>query len=159
MKIRYFRLAFFLVCGVLLSLLAACGPTVDNQSSVNSTNSVSKTFQAAISPIPSVPTYRCGSWAAPNNPSSNATVTIYARLMNNKLAPVSGASANAVVHFQSGDASLGQAQSDSGGYVSFTLPLQGQQPSKIPATVSVTFTSIPGSKETVNCSQAFFTPQ
>ena len=68
------------------------------------------------------------------------------------------ATASAVVHFQGNDQTLDQhPTSDNGGYVSFTLSLQGQQPVKVPATVVVTFTNFPGG--TLHCSQAFFTPQ
>jgi hypothetical protein len=50
-----------------------------------------------------------------------------------------------------------QPTSDSGGYVSFLLPLQGRQPVKTPAIVSVTFSNVPGYSGKVQCS-AFFTP-
>ncbi len=71
---------------------------------------------------------------------------------------MSGATASAVVHFQGYDQGFDQRPtSDNGGYVSFTLSLQGRQPAKIPATVDVTFTNFPGG--TLRCSQAFFTPR
>jgi len=40
--------------------------------------------------------------------------------------------------------------------VVFTLPLQGRQPKGVPATIAVTFT-LGGT--TVQCADAFFTPQ
>jgi hypothetical protein len=73
------------------------------------------------------------------------------------LKPVSGATASAVVHFQNFDQQLGQETSDNGGYVTFTLSLQGHQPVNVPATVDVTVTNLPGGK-TVHCTPAFFTP-
>ena len=138
-------------------LLISCGgPTVE-QAIPQQTVTVSPKFQSQLSPIPTPPTYRCGAWASNNAPGPNDTITIYARLTRN-LAPVSGATASAVVHFQGNDQPLGQhPTSDNGGYVSFTLSLQGQQPVKIPATVDVTFSNFPGG--TLRCSRAFFTPQ
>ncbi len=140
----------------ILLLISCGGPTVE-QAVPQQTVTVSPKFQSQLSPIPTVPTYRCGAWASNNAPGPNDTITIYARLTQD-LAPVSGATASAVVHFQGNDQTLDQhPTSDSGGYVSFTLSLQGQQPTKIPATVEVTFTNFPGG--TLICSQAFFTPQ
>ncbi len=138
-------------------LLISCGgPTVD-QAAPQTTVTVNPNFQSQLSPIPTPATYRCGAWASNNAPGPNSTIIIYARLTKN-LDPVSGATATAVVHFQNNDLTLDQHSiSDSGGYVSFTLPLQGQQPVKIPATVDVIFTNFPGG--TLHCSQAFFTPQ
>ncbi len=87
--------------------------------------------------------------------SHKLPITIFARITKD-LAGVSGATASAVVHFQGGDQTLDQHPvSDKGGYVSFTLALQGRQPVKIPATVVVTF-GFPG--VTLNCTPAFFTP-
>ena len=141
----------------LVLLLIACGgPTVD-QTTPQQTVTVSPKFQSQLSPIPTAPTYRCGAWSSNNAPGPNDTITIYARLTQN-LTPVTGATASAVVHFQGNDQELDQhPTSDNGGYVSFTLALQGQQPVNIPATVDVTFTNFPGG--TLHCSQAFFTPQ
>jgi hypothetical protein len=86
-----------------------------------------------------------------------STIFIYARLTKD-VAGVSGATATAVVHFKNFDLTLDQQPtSDSGGYVSFPLSLQGREPYKIPATVDVTFTNFPGG--TVHCTPAFFTPQ
>lgn len=144
-----------LLCIALLLILTACGSTA-SQAAPQATVTIDQTFQSQISPIPTVPTYRCGAWSSDNAPSPSSTITIYARLTKN-IAGVPGATATAVVHFQSGDQQLDQHPvSDSGGYVSFTLPLQGNQPTKIPATVDVTFTNFPGG--TLHCTPAFFTP-
>ena len=144
-----------LLCIALLLILTACGSTA-SQAAPQATVTIDQTFQSQISPIPTVPTYRCGAWSSDNAPSPSSTITIYARLTKN-IAGVPGATATAVVHFQSGDPQLDQHPvSDSGGYVSFTLPLQGNQPTKIPATVDVTFTNFPGGP--LRCTPAFFTP-
>lgn len=140
----------------LLLLLAACGSTA-NQVEPHSTATISPSFQLQLSPIPTVPTYRCGAWASNNAPSPDTTITIYARLTKD-ITAIPGATASATVHFQNGDQALDQHPiSDSGGYVSFQLPLQGRQPSKIPATVDVSFTNLPGGG-TLQCTPAFFTP-
>src|SRR5579863_8402429 len=153
---RKYSLLLALTLPFIVLLISCGGPTVD-QATPQQTVTVSPKFQSQLSPIPTPPTYRCGAWSSNNAPGPNDTITIYARLTRN-LAAVSGATATAVVHFQNNDQTLDQhPTSDSGGYVSFTLALQGQQPVKIPATVSVTFTNFPGG--TLNCSQAFFTPQ
>ena len=155
MKRKYIVL-FALSLPFIVLLIGCGGPTVD-QAGPQQTITVSPKFQAQLSPVPSPPAYRCGAWASNNAPGPNDTITIYARLTKN-LQPVSGATAAAVVHFQNNDQTLDQhPTSDNGGFVTFTLPLQGQQPAKVPATVSVTFTNFPGG--TLNCSQAFFTPQ
>lgn len=145
----------------LLLLLAACGPSVDGSTTANSqqTVTINKGFQSQVSPIPTAPPYRCGAWSSNNAPSPNSTITIYARITKD-IVPVSGASATAIVHFKSSDQQLGsQTLSDNGGYVTFTLPLQGQQPLKVPATVEVTFTNLPGAHGPLHCTLAFFTPQ
>jgi hypothetical protein len=153
---RKYTVLFALSLPFILLLISCGGPSVD-QATPQQTVTVNPNFQSRLSPIPSPPTYNCGAWASNNAPGPNDTITIYARLTHN-LQPVSGATASAVVHFQNNDQPLDQhPTSDGGGYVSFTLSLQGQQPVKIPATVSVTFTNFPGG--TLNCSQAFFTPQ
>ena len=155
-----------LLCIALLLILTACGSTA-SQAAPQATVTIDQTFQSQISPIPTVPTYRCGAWSSDNAPSPSSTITIYARLIKNiagvpgatatAVAGVPSATATAVVHFQSGNQQLDQHPvSDSGGYVSFTLPLQGNQPTKIPATVDVTFTNFPGG--TLHCTPAFFTP-
>lgn len=141
-------------CIALLFMLAACGATPD-QVAPQETVTVSNAFQSQVSPTPTVPPYRCGAWSSDNAPGPNSTINIYARITKD-IAGVSGANASAVVHFQGGDQSLGQQQSDNGGYVMFTLGLQGRQPLRIPATVDVTFTNVPGG--TLHCTPAFFTP-
>ena len=140
----------------LVLLLGACGPTV-SQTPTQKTVTINPTFQSQLSPVPTIPTYRCGSWTSNNAPGRNSTITIYARLTKD-VAGVSGATATAVVHFQDGDVTLDQhPTSDSGGYVSFPLALQGRQPLNIPATIDITFTNFPGG--TLNCTSTFFTPQ
>ena len=144
-----------LVCLSLLALLAACGVTPTG-TNAQPTVTINPNFQSQISPIPTVPPYLCGSWASNTAPGPGSTIIIYARLVKN-MQGVSGATATAIVHFQSQDVQLDQAVSDSGGYVSFTLPLEGRQPAGVPATIGVTFTNFPGG--TLHCSSAFFTPQ
>lgn len=135
-------------------MLAACGATPDQVSS-QQTGTVSGGFQSQASPIPTIPTYLCGAWSSNNAPGPNSTIIIFARITKD-LAGVSGAIATTAVHFQSGDQTLDQhPTSDNGGYVSFSLNLQGRQPDKIPATVDVTF-GFPG--VTLKCTPAFFTP-
>lgn len=144
-----------LLCLVLLFILSACGPTTVNQQAVQATVTINPSFQEQLSPIPTAATYRCGAWASNNAPNPYSTITIYARLTKNTQG-VSGATAQAVVHFQNDDQTLAQEPtSDSGGYVSFTLSLNGQQPRLVPATVDVTFHV---SNTQVTC-QAFFTPE
>jgi hypothetical protein len=152
---RFVALKCSVLCMALLLLLAACGPTA-SPITPQATVTISNTFQSQVSPIPTVPAYRCGAWTSDNAPGASSTITIYARLTKD-IAGVNGATATAVVHFQGGDQTLDQHPvSDAGGYVSFTLPLQGRQPDKIPATVDVSFTNFPGG--TVGCTPAFFTP-
>src|SRR5947209_3200186 len=104
--------------GVLL--LTGCGSTA-SQVSIQPTATVDKSFQSQLSPVPTAPPYRCGAWSSNNAPNGYATITIYARIMKN-VAPVSGATASAVVHFKGSDQPLdAQGASDSGGYVTFTL--------------------------------------
>src|SRR6266571_7241027 len=144
-------------CIGLLLFLAACGPTA-SQIKSQQTVTIGKSFQSQASPIPTVPAYRCGAWSSNNAPGAYSTIAIYARLTTN-ITGVAGANATPVVHFKSGDQPLDQQVSDSGGYVSFPLHLQGIQPVGVPATVDVTFTNIPGSHNAVYCTPAFFTPQ
>ncbi len=156
MKYNYrFLIGIFFFCVVLLS---ACGaPAISQQAIPQITVTINPNFQSQLTPVPTPPPYRCGAWASNNAPGANSTIQIYARLTKNT-AGVKGATASAVVHYQSGDVTLdAHPVSDSGGYVVFTLQLQGQQPVNIPATVAITFTNFPGG--TVNCTQAFFTPQ
>ena len=141
-------------CASLLLMLTACGATPD-QVAPQQTVTVSSGFQSQASPIPAIPTYLCGAWSSNNAPGPNSTIVIFARITKN-LAGVPGAAAIAIVHFQGGDQTLDQhPTSDNGGYVSFTLALQGRQPNNIPATVDVIF-SFPGA--TPKCTSAFFTP-
>src|SRR5256714_9620105 len=119
----------------LLLLLAACGPSVSSQTNVQPTPTVDKSFQSQRTPIPTVPPYRCAAWSSNNAPGAFSTINIYARLTRN-IAPVSGAAATAVVHFQTFDQPLqAQTPSHGGGNVSFTLQLQGHERTQIPATV------------------------
>src|SRR5260221_9305392 len=128
---------------ILMLLLAACGTTA-TKVKPQPTVVISKSSQSQLSPIPSPATYRCGAWSSENTPGPDSTITIYARITKN-LKPVSGVTASAVAHFQNFDQPLAQTPtSDSGGYVTFTLPLQGHQPANIPAIVDVTFTHLPG---------------
>jgi len=142
-----------------LFILASCsGPSV-SQAQVQTTVTINPTFQAQVSPIPTVPPYRCGAWSSNNSPGTYSTITIYARLTKN-VAPVVGAIATATVHFEGFDLPLqADAPSDDGGYVTFTLSLEGRQPAQMPATVDVTFTSAPGLRGQLHCTPAFFTPQ
>jgi hypothetical protein len=154
MNRRIFLLAF--ACGCV-ALLAACSPTTSSSLQPVKTVTINPSFQAQLSPIPTMAPYACGSWASNNAPGPYSTITIYARLTKNSKG-VSGATATGVVHFQGGDMQLDtQPTSDSGGYVSFSLPLQGRQPRNVPATVSITFSNVPGYSGHVQCS-AFFTP-
>lgn len=147
-----------LICSSLF-LLAACGPAVASQAQTQQTVTISKSFQTQATPIPTVPPYRCAAWSSNNAPGAYSTINVYARITKD-IAPVSGANASAVVHFQSGDQSLTvPAASDNGGYVTFQVQLQGQQPRGTPATVDVSFSGIPGYNGTLRCTPAFFTPQ
>jgi hypothetical protein len=146
------KLSFF--CACFLLMLTACGATPD-QVAPQLTVTVSSGFQSQASPVPTIPTYLCGAWSSNNAPGPNSTINIYARITKD-LAGVPGAAATAIVHFQGGDQTLDQhPTSDSGGYVSFMLALQGRQPDRIPATVDVIF-SFPGANP--QCTPAFFTP-
>lgn len=148
---------FWFIVLALLPGLAACGgsPLV-SASKPQPVMTINPGFQSNIPPIPTLPPYRCGAWSSNNAPGSSATILIYARLVTQDAKGVSGMAASATVHFQSHDQNLGQTVSDTGGYVSFTLPLLGQQPVRVPATVDVTFSGL--SKGAVNCTPAFFTP-
>ena len=66
------------------------------------TVTVSSGFQSQASPVPTIPPYLCGAWSSNNAPGPNSTIVIFARITKN-LAGVNGATASAVVHFQSGD--------------------------------------------------------
>ncbi len=150
-------LFFWLAALILLSGLAACGGSSVNAAQPQAVATINPAFQSYITPIPTVPPYRCGAWSSNNAPGPDSTIQIYARLTTHDASGASGMTATATVHFQYGDLGLGQATSDAGGYVSFTLALRGQQPAKVPATVDVTFSGLPHGGP-VQCSQAFFTP-
>ena len=142
---------------VLLALLSACSSaSAVNMSSTQPQQAVTMNpgFQTQTSPIPTIPAYRCGAWTSNNAPNPGSTITVYARLTH-LVQGVQDMTATAIVHFQSGDVTLDQATSDQGGYVSFTLALQGRQPAKVPATIDVTFTGVPGGAQ--KCA-TFFTP-
>jgi len=135
-------------------LAVACGPTV-NQIKPQQTVTISQSFQGKT-PLPTVPPYRCGAWSSNNAPGAFSTIRVYAKLTKN-IGGVAGATANATIHFAGGDVTIGQQpKSDNGGMVAFTLPLQGRQPKGVPATIDVTFTT---GGATVQCANAFFTPQ
>lgn len=158
MVMRYYKTTFNsgIVLSCMLLLLAACGPTA-NQIMSQQTVTVNPGFQSQLSPVPTAAPYRCGAWTSNNAPGAYSTIQIYARLTQN-IAGVAGATATAVVHFQGGDQELdAHPTSDNGGYVTFTLTLQGRQPTGIPATIDVIFTNFPGG--TLHCTQAFFTPR
>lgn len=149
----FFRLAAL----ALLPGLTACGGSAVNAAHPQPVITINPGFQASIPSIPTVPPYRCGAWSSNNAPGRGSTIQVYARLTSHDAQGVSGIKATATVHFQYGDLNLGQATSDTGGYVTFTLALHGQQPTRVPATVDVTFSGLPQG-EPVQCSQAFFTP-
>jgi hypothetical protein len=150
MKKHIHHFAYFaLLLGLLLT---ACGTAVSS-ARPQQTVTVNPSFQAALSPVPTVPPYRCGAWASNNAPGSGSTIQIYARLTKDALG-VSGITAQAVVHFQDFDAPLDSQTTDDGGYVAFPLSLQGRQPRQIPATIDVTFSV---SNKNITCT-AFFTP-
>src|ERR1700726_2843715 len=70
---------------ILALLVAACkpalGPTVTiSQTNMPATATVSTAFQNQLSPLPTVPSYRCGAWSSNTAPTSHATLTIYAKL-------------------------------------------------------------------------------
>src|SRR5207237_9823910 len=122
----------------LLYVPTECALCASSQTNSHPTPTVDKSFQSQRSPIPTVPPYRCAAWSSNNAPGAFSTINIYARLTRD-IAPVSGAAATAVVHFQTFDQPLTTpAPSDGGGYVTFTLQLQGHQPAKVPATVAMT---------------------
>ncbi|WP_201387011.1 hypothetical protein [Ktedonobacter sp. SOSP1-52] len=140
-----------------LPCLVACSATVTSSADAEQTHTmtINQDFQQDTLATTS-PTYRCGAWASNNAPASSGTITIYARLTHD-VAGVAGMAATATVHFRYGDVVLTQhPTSDTGGYVSFNLPLLGRQPVGIPATADVVFTL---GQETLTCAPAFFTPE
>jgi len=149
------RLIYSSISACLLLLFGACGTTA-TQITPQQTVTINKGFQAQTSPVPTVPPYRCGAWSSNNAPGAFSTIIIYAKLTKD-VKGVGGATAQAVAHFQGNDLPLDkQAVSDAGGYVSFTLSLQGRQPRGVPTTVDVSF-AVAGTH--VACTPAFFTPQ
>jgi len=151
---KRYRILFSLLSLGLLLLLTACGTTA-TQIKPQQTVVVDKSFQSQVSPFASPPTYRCGAWSGNNAPGAYSVLTVYAKLTRN-VTGVANATASATAHFSTSDFALDQQPvSDSGGYVTFTVPLQGRQPRLTPATVDVSF-SVDG--KTVQCSSAFFTP-
>ncbi len=149
-----FRVLFSLLSLGLLLTLVACGTTA-TQIKPQQKVVINKSFQSQVSPAPGPPTYRCGAWSGNNAPNAYSVVTIYAKLTKD-VTGVEGATASATAHLSTSDFTLDQQPvSDAGGYVTFTIPLQGRQPRLTPATVDVSF-SVNG--KTVQCSSAFFTP-
>jgi hypothetical protein len=151
------RIVLWPLALVALLALSACGSaSTVNLSSTQpqQTVTVGTGFQSQMSPIPTIPPYRCGAWTSNNAPNPGSTISVYARLTHN-LQGVQGMTATAIVHFQNGDTTLDQATSDQGGYVTFKLALQDRQPTKVPATVDVTFSGVPGGAQ--KCT-TFFTP-
>lgn len=144
-----------LFCG--LPSLVACSATVTPSADAEQTHTITinQDFQQDTLTTTS-PAYRCGAWSSNNAPASSGTITIYARLTHD-VAGVAGMSATATVHFRYSDVVLTQhPTSDTGGFVSFNLPLLGRQPVGIPATADVVFTM--GQAE-LTCAPAFFTPE
>jgi hypothetical protein len=154
MKKTYF-IHLFILLSTTLCLFSACGPTV-NQIKPQQTLTVNQQFQDQLTPIPTIPAYRCGAWASHNVPDAYSSIIIYARLTKGSASGFAGVMAQAVVHFKGRDVpSDAQPISDAGGYVAFDLFLAGRQPSRVPATVDVTFNT-QGSPTTCT---AFFTPR
>jgi hypothetical protein len=145
-----------LFCGLLMLALAGCGaaPAI-SATQPQSVATINPGFQSRVTPIPTVPAYRCGAWTSNNAPNPGATITVFARLTHNGKG-VAGIAAVADVHFQSGNVVLNQDTSDAGGYVSFPVPLQNRQPALVPALIAVTFSGLSGGP--LRCT-AFFTPR
>jgi hypothetical protein len=142
------------LCAVLA--VAGCGSTPAlNAAQPQQVATINPGFQSQVTPIPTVPPYRCGAWTSNNAPNAGATIAVLARLTRAGKG-VEGIAAVADVHFLSGDVTLNQDTSDAGGYVSFPLSLQNRQPARIPATIDVTFHGLPGGALTC---VAFFTPR
>src|SRR5437762_14309845 len=104
----------------LVVLLGACGPAV-NQPPTQKTVTINPTFQSQLSPVPTIPTYRCGSCTSNNAPGRNSTITIYARFTK-EVAGVRGAMGTAVVNINDEDSTLDRHRTiDTGSYVSLPL--------------------------------------
>jgi hypothetical protein len=149
----------FLPSIFLVLALTACGPTASQWQATRNV-SVNKAFQKKISQLVPIPNYLCGAWTSNNAPNPYSSINIYARLTQHtdqEIAPVRAAPAQATIHYAYGDKKLDQVPvSDSGGYVTFYLQLQGQQPRLVAATIDIFF-KVDGKH--VPCSHAFFTPQ
>lgn len=154
MKTHHFTLLSIAFCTILF-WLSACGPTI-NQIKPPQTLNVDQQFQKQLTPIPTVPPYRCGAWTPNNMPNANSSINIYARLTKGSVSGSAGVPAQAIVHLQSGNVLLDeQPKSNTDGYVTFHLFLAGRQPHLVPATIDITFNTpmLP-----TTCT-AFFTPQ
>src|SRR5256885_10992024 len=81
----------------LVVLLGACGPAV-NEPPTQKTVTINPTFQSQLSPVPTIPTYRCGSWTSNKAPGRYSTITIYAPPTKD-VASVSGPMATAARQF------------------------------------------------------------
>lgn len=150
------KLLIVLPLGLLLLLTACSSLSPVSKLKPAPTVQVNSSFQHQLTPVPTETAYACGSWASNNAPGAYSTIVIYARLMHD-VHPIGGAIASAIAHFHTFDLPLdAHPVSDSGGYVSFVLPLRGQEPRLIPGTVDVSFTI---NKQTIQCSSAFFTPE
>lgn len=146
-----------LIALIAALMLVACGSTPPlNAAQPQQTVTINPAFQSQMTPIPTAVPYRCGAWVSNNAPDPGATILIYARITHSSKG-ARGISASATVHFRGGDVGLPAATSDSGGYVSFTLPLQDRQPRQVPATIDVTFNGLPDGAR-VTCT-AFFAPR
>jgi hypothetical protein len=144
-----------ILSSAMLLLLSACGPTV-NQIKPRQTVTVDQQFQKQLTPIPTIPAYRCGAWASNNAPDAYSTITIYARLTKDSTSGFAGITAKAIAHFKNGDMPLyDQPISDTNGYVMFNLFLAGRQPSMVPATINITFNT----QDNPTTCAAFFTPK
>lgn len=145
----------FVFLSATLCLLSACAPTV-NQVRPQQKLTVNQQFQQQLTPVSTIPAYRCGAWTSHNMPDAHSSISIYARLTKGSTSSRAGVMAQAVVHFKRGDVPLHERPtSDTGGYVMFNLSLTGEQPRLVPATVDVTFSTQDGP---TTCT-AFFTPQ
>jgi hypothetical protein len=127
-SMKRFRCASYALLLGLLLLLAACASTAA-QIEPQQTVTVSTSFQARLSPVPTVPPYRCGAWSSNNAPGTSSTISIYAKLTKVTkdllTVGVSGAAAQAVVHFKNSDVPLDAQTSDDSGYVTFPFLCEG----------------------------------
>src|SRR5258708_95073 len=99
MSSRVLHSMFFgLAALALLPELAACGEPTVNAAQPQQTVTIVPGFQARVSPVPTIPPYRCGAWSSNNAPDRFSTITIYSRLMH-EMGGVEGKNATATVHF------------------------------------------------------------